>query len=194
MTNTYSFKQSRLLFLVCSFLLFSCGKDDPIPNDQPTKKLETISVKDLNGLEHGHVCYSLEQQKIVEESSEDWDIKLAGTAISFGKGATGQLVEGLIDSYTKAPDAGYSEKPITGNNSYYTYTNANEPKHAVLMKPGVLILIKTSKGNYAKIEMISYYKGNPNVNTASFADLNSRPAKQHFTFNYVLQPNGSQQF
>lgn len=83
---------------------------------------------------------------------------------------------------------------IGGSNSYYTYTNAKEPQHAILMKPAVLIVIKTGKGKYAKIEMLSYYKGNPDVTTATFADLDTRPEKQHFTFNFVLQPNGTNKF
>lgn len=194
MTKNQFFKTTTLLFtLVSVFFLTSCSKDEIKPEDENIE-LDAINVKDLDGLTNGSVHFSLEQQKEVNENSEDWDIKIAGTTISFGNGASGQLVEGVFASYNSAPEDGYSSSDIGGSNSYYTYTNATEPQHAVLMKPGMLIIIKTGKGKFAKLEMLSYYKGNPNTTTAEFADLATRAEKQHFTFNYVLQSDGSRNF
>lgn len=194
MNKKHIFQKNTLLALIIGIILCSCSKENITPEEQKSGTLEVISVKDLNVLDKGYAYFSLEQQKEVSENTTEWDIKIVGTTISFGNGASGQLVEGIFTNYAKAPTTGYSPSDIAGSNTYYTYTNANEPQHAVLMKPGVLFIIKTGKNKYAKLEMISYYKGNPNVTTSQFANLETRPEKQFFTFNYVLQPNGTTQF
>jgi len=169
---------------------------DPAENNT----LEVIEAKDLDGNTKEAVYFSLEQKKEVDASSADWDIKFSGTTISFGNGAGGQLAEGILASYGMAPESNYSNSNIGGSGSYYTYTNTTEPQHAVLMKPGVLLIVKTGKGKYAKIEMISYYKGNPDVTTADFADWKAGGIRQttwpvkYYTFNYVIQSDGTNKF
>ncbi|TDQ76297.1 HmuY family protein [Sphingobacterium yanglingense] len=189
-------QQVSLFAISLGLLVGSCSKDNTGPEEEE-KKQEVVAVKDLNGLDKGGVYFSLERNKETEESATDWDIKITGTTIGFGNGAVGQLVEGLLSSYHTAPTEGYSTSGITGNNTYYVNTLYNTPQHAILMKPGVLILVRTSKGNYVKLEMVSYYKGNPSVTIADFADIPTRGEKwpkQHYTFNYVLQGNGSNKF
>ena len=185
-------------------LLFaSCSKDKETKPDEGNNKLEVVVVKDLDGQSKDAVYFSLEQKKEVTATATDWDIKFSGTTISFGNGATGQLKEGIFATFMNAPADGYSDSNIAGSKSYYTYTNNNEPKHTILMKPGVLIIVKTGKGKYAKLEMISYYKGNPSaadMATADFADYGDGGKRQlkwplrHYTFNYVLQTDGSTKF
>ncbi|MBD1420985.1 HmuY family protein [Sphingobacterium chuzhouense] len=198
MIKHHIFQKTGLFALILGLIFTSCSKkNDPAPDDGDNV-LEMVAIKDLNGLDKGHVCFSLEQKKEVEESSKDWDIKFSGATISFGNGASGQMVEGILSSYMTAPEDGYSASGITGNGSYYTNTTSQTvPNHAILMKPGILIVVKTAKGRYAKIEMIGYYKGNPDIATADFADIptrNEKWPKQHYTFNYVLQPNGTNKF
>lgn len=203
MNKNQIFKRAGLLALTAGLLFTSCSKDNEPAPDEGNKTLEVVAIKDLDGYTKDAVYFSLEQQKEVSESSTDWDIKFSGTTISFGNGASGQLVEGIFASYTAAPESGYSDSNIGGSNSYYTYTNNNEPKHTVLMKPGVLILVKTSKGKYAKIEMISYYKGNPTATdmaSEAFADYGEGSQRQekwplrHYTFNYICQSDGTNKF
>lgn len=197
MVKNYIFQKAGLFALAFGLFFTSCSKDGGSVPDEGNKALEVTTVKDLNGLAKGHVCFSLEHNREVAESSQDWDIKISGTTISFGNGASGQLAEGIMASYMTAPESGYSTSGITGSGSYYINTLYNVPQHAILMKPGVLIIVKTGKGKFAKIEMISYYKGNPDVTTADFADIATRGEKwpkQHYTFNYVLQSNGTTKF
>jgi hypothetical protein len=52
-------------------------------------------------------------------------------------------------------------------------------------------VIKTSDGKYAKLEMKSYYKGNPDTTTPTFADLATRPASRFYTFRFAYQADGS---
>ncbi|MFD2553604.1 HmuY family protein [Sphingobacterium tabacisoli] len=196
MIKNHIFQKVSLFAISAGLLLTSCSKDNK-ELDEVANKQEVVAVKDLNGLDKGGVYFSLEKNRETEENSTDWDIKITGTTIGFGNGAVGQLVEGVLDSYHTAPTEGYSNSGITGNNTYYVNTLYNAPQHAILMKPGVLILVKTSKGNYVKLEMLSYYKGSPNVKTPDFADIPTRGEKwpkQHYTFNYVLQSNGTNKF
>jgi hypothetical protein len=55
-------------------------------------------------------------------------------------------------------------------------------------------VIKTADGKYAKVEMISYYKGNPNTTTAAFADLATRPTSRYYTFRFAYQGDGTTSF
>lgn len=198
MIKHHIFQKTGLFAATLGLLFTSCSKDDNTDPKQQENKLEVVQVKDLNGLEKGYVCFSLEQRKEVEESSEDWDIKFSGATISFGNGASGQMVEGIFSSYKNAPNDRYSSSSITGNGSYYTNTTSQTvPNHAILMKPGILIIVKTKQGKYAKIEMIGYYKGTPDITTTEFADIptrNEKWPKQHYTFNYVLQSDGTNKF
>jgi len=205
LNQQHIFQKASLLALAAGFLFASCDKDDDPVAD--TNKLEVVSIEDLNSgvtttdpRQADSVCFSLEKGQAVAASSADWDIKFKSTTITFGNGASGQVVEGVLSSYETAPESGYvasiGGSDREGNPSYYTYTGQNTvPLHAILMKPGRLIIVKTGKGKYAKIEMISYYKGNPKTDTPEFADYEkTRPADKHYTFKYVLQPNGSNTF
>lgn len=173
MVKNHIFQKVSLFAISMGLLFSSCSKDEK-ELDETASKQEVVAVKDLNGLDKGGVYFSLEKNRETEESAIDWDIKITGTTIGFGNGAVGQLVEGVLDSYHTAPTEGYSNSGIAGNNTYYVNTLYNTPQHAILMKPGVLILVKTSKGNYVKMEMLSYYKGNPNVKTVLFGRANCR--------------------
>ena len=44
------------------------------------------------------------------------------------------------------------------------------------------------------MEIISYYKANPHTTTATFADLNTRPASRYYTFRFIYQPDGTTNF
>jgi len=205
LNQQHIFQKASFLALTAGLLFASCDKDDDPVAD--TNTLKVVTIEDLNSgatitdpRQADSVCFSLEKGEAVAASSADWDIKFKSTTIIFGNGASGQVVEGLLSSYEAAPESGYvasiGGSDRADNPSYYTYTGQNtEPLHAVLMKPGRLIIVKTGKGKYAKIEMINYYKGNPKTDTPDFADYeNKRPADKHYTFKYVLQADGTNKF
>jgi len=190
-----------MLALAAGFLFASCDKNGDPAGDT---KLKVVNIKDLHSgvastspRASDSVYFSLEKGEKVAESSTDWDIKFSASDrsadITFGNGATGQLVEGTFNAYETAPENGYLES-ITGIGNVYTYTANKNPKHALLITPDRLIIVKTGKEKYAKIEMISYYKGNPDTKTPEFAALETRPADKHYTFKYVLQADGTNKF
>lgn len=190
-----------ILLLGASLTLLntSCSKDDETtPADAD---LEIKAVADLDGTP-GTVYYSLAlNQKITaaDTTTSKWDIMFKGTTIYVNSGSSGtgntqaQVVSSTFEDLLSAPETGY-KADATGAaaiSGWYTYTNVTEPQHAILTVPGKIIVLKTSDGKYAKLEMISYYKGNPNTSTATFADLATRPASKYYTFRYALQANGS---
>jgi hypothetical protein len=183
-----------------SLLVTSCSKnnDDAKPEEIT---LTTNTVADLDGSK-GNVYYSLSTNSQVtgsDTASNKWDLKFSSTKILVNSGTSGtgttqaQVVSNTFNDLAKAPDAGYKadadgSPAIAG---WYLYTAETAPQHAILAVPGKIIVIKTSTGNYAKLEMKSYYKGNPDTTLPAFADLATRPASRYYTFQFTYQANGT---
>ena len=201
------------LLTACAGLILataSCTKKNtPEPNNT-TQQPSGIEVKTITSLEANEKVYlNLTTGNTVaatELTSTNWDISfyakdrnivVAVNSGDEGNGAAGaQLVATGFEDLKEAPASGYLPgKEATGDFlKWSNYTGSNEPKHAVLPKPGLTIVIKTADGKYSKLHMVSLYQGNPNTNSAGFADLNTRPAFGYFTFRYATQTNGSRNF
>ena len=170
----------------------SCKKDsDTAPVVKADLKVNKVNdlhppLDAISGLPKGTVNYSLALNKEVK-STEAWDISFSTTTIATSGSV--QLADGIFSSYTTAPTSGY----VVGNvANWYTYTGTTSvPNHAIFPVSGKIILIKTTDSKYAKVEMISYYKGNPNTSTAAFADLATRPASSYYTFQFAYQADGT---
>ncbi|WAC11968.1 HmuY family protein [Dyadobacter pollutisoli] len=184
-----------LTFLAASMLFLTACGDDNENGPVVVPDLTISEVKDLDGSAESKkdsAFYSLSLNKEVT-SSEQWDIKFKGTTISVS--GTAQLVQlsngQLFDTYTTAPASGFVKDDIKGSGSWYNYTATTEPQHAIIPVPGKIIVLKTTDGKYAKIEMLSYYKGNPSTTSESFKDLTTRPAAKTYTFRFAYQADGS---
>jgi hypothetical protein len=190
------------LVLISGTILFatSCSKDTDTP--EPEKTTLTINtVTDLDGSK-GAVYYSLSTNSQItgaDTATNKWDIKFLSTGIFVNGGSSGvgtaqaQVVNNTFTDLATAPETGYKTDAtgaaaITG---WYTYTALTAPQHAILATPGKILVVKTSSGNYAKIEMKSYYKGNPDTTTPAFADLTTSPASRYYTFRFAYQANGT---
>ncbi|HEX8018597.1 HmuY family protein [Mucilaginibacter sp.] len=200
------FKTLSLAFGAAAILLASsCSKNnnDPTP---AVSKLTTKTITDLDGASTATVYFSLATGAAVTgadtASATKWDIKFKSTSIFINGGTSGtgtaqaQVVSSTFETLTTAPTDGY-KSDATGApaiSGWYTYTATTEPQHAILTVPGKIFVIKTADGKYAKVEMISYYKGNPNTTTATFADLTTRPASRYYTFRYAYQGDGTTSF
>jgi hypothetical protein len=202
-----SFIKTNIVIAVIAALFFSACDDN---DENPVKPLEAAEMKDLNSEStKNFTFFSFDDDQIVltsDSATSKWDIGFRGTTIILNGGnsgpgqAEGQIVSGIFDELTEAPELGYvsdnaSAKAILGSNGWYTYTGtASVPNHAILPIAGKIIVVKTSDGKYAKVEIISYYKGNPDTTTATFADPATRPASRFFTFRYIYQPDGTRNF
>jgi hypothetical protein len=184
-----------LTFFAASLLFLTACGDDAENEPVVVPDLKITEVKDLDGsaeTKKDSAFYSLSLNKEVT-SSEKWDIKFKGTTISVsGTAQLLQLSNGqLFETYTTAPGSGFVPDDIKGSGSWYNYTATTEPQHAIIPVPGKIIVLKTTDGKYAKIEILSYYKGNPSTSSESFKELTTRPAAKTYTFRYVYQADGS---
>ncbi|MFD2201512.1 HmuY family protein [Shivajiella indica] len=197
----------KLIFTVgIVTFLFSCNNGD---EPAPVVPLEAILVEDLaapNDLidrnsgqileERPFQFFSLEQNQLVNEN-EDWDMAFKGTTIrvNSAKDVSASILTGIFEEVTEVPASAVFAKdtatsfaiPTGSGAGWYNY---NSSTFTVTPIPGRVILIKTTAGNYAKLEILSYYKGNPPVDQINPMTTPSA----HYTFRYILQTNGSTRF
>lgn len=157
------------------------------------------------GAPHTFDYFSFETGQMVPRSdsnSTNWDIGFGKTTILLNSGisgpgaTTGQLLTGLFDEIIEAPETGYSSDSATSfvYRDWYNYTGEGTPPHAVIPKPGLVLVFKTSAGNYGKVEILNYYKDNPSYTDPSFINFMTRPKASFYTIRYALQANGSRIF
>jgi HmuY protein len=137
------------------------------------------------------------QVPAADSTSTRWDIGLRGTSIYVNGGTSGpgqgaaQIFEGLFEEIREAPETGWTVDGDQGTailggsgNGWYNYNPAAQTISPI---PGRVLLVRTADGKYAKIRVVSYYKGAPETPTAE-------STARYYTFDYVLQPNGSRVF
>lgn len=200
----YVSKLNVALLLFATTLFTACDEDD----NAPVVQLEATTVSDLNAVStKNFTLFSFADGATVantDSTTTHWDIGFRGTTIILNGGvsgpgqAAGQIVNGIFEELLEAPTDGYAQdsqttKAIQGSGGWYTYTGEAQsgPKHAVLPNAGKILVLKTADGKHVKMEILSYYLGNPNTTTAEFADLTTRPAARYYTFRFIYQPDGS---
>lgn len=137
----------------------------------------------------------------ITTSENDWDIAFRGTTIIVNGGvslgtideparngnAATYIADGTLASVTSVDTSLLKQDASTGyaipsgsGNGWYLYNS-----QAFLITPiaGKIIVVRTRNNNYAKIEILSYYKDAP-ANPNPMVDEG-----RYFTFNYVYQPN-----
>jgi hypothetical protein len=194
----------NIMFLLFTVMLFTGCDDD---NESPVIQLEATQVTDLNSVSTTNfTLFSFNENAVIlnaDSATTKWDIGFRGTTIILNGGtsgpgqASGQIVSGIFDELKEAPGEGYltdsaDKKAIVGSNGWYTYTGTTSvPNHAILPIAGKVLVLKTGDGKYVKVEIISYYQGNPDTTTPAFADLATRPEPRFYTFRCIYQPDGS---
>jgi hypothetical protein len=197
--------------------LVACSKDE----ETIVVPVSAITVKDLpadtvTGLVNGRPQYagsityfSLVDNKIVastDVASTKWDIAFSSTKILVNCGTSGPgiggafVFKGLFDDLKTIPvdstfatdnsNAASFAIPLGSGRAWYTYDGLT-----TLVSPiaGRVLVIRTATGKFAKIEIISYYKGG--VTLPASASVNDKLFKQrYYTFRYAYQPNGSKTF
>ena len=189
--------------LVAAVVLVSCNSDDVgkldtqfisnLPADPPTgfgpqgQPIGTTGKFTLFSFASGSVVAN------ADSLTDKWDIGFRGTTIIINGGtdrigtAGVQLVQGEFANLTTAPEAGYLEdagNTLAVNSSWYTY---NATARTVIPNAGSVFMIRTAKGKYAKMEILSYYQDAPSSPT-------SNDASRYYTFQFVHQPSGSRKF
>ncbi len=202
-------KNSKNTFLalvaIALVSLSACNKNEN-DNTPTLTALEIKTITDLDGSKttgSGGIYFSLStglEVKGADTLTNKWDLKFRRTSISVNSGTSGggstqaQVISSVFDNLIDAPITGYNmdangSPAIAGWSSYTGETGT--PKHVILMVPGKIIVVKTADNKYAKLEMLSYYKGNPNPTSAAFIDAATRTPSRFYTFRYIIQPNGT---
>ena len=129
-----------------------------------------------------------------DSATTKWDLGFRGTTIIVNGGTSGpgngaaKIVEGVFADITDAvaddmqtdSESGYAI-PVGSGNGWYNYNPALQTVSPV---PGRVLIIRTADGRYAKVSIISYYKGAPTTPSAS-------DEARYLTFDYAFQPDGS---
>jgi hypothetical protein len=206
-----------LVVVVTSIFLFSCSKSTttvvaPLTattvNDLPA---DTIIGVTAQGQPYGagkYTFYSLEKNAIVantDSATTKWDLAFNGTKIltnggTSGTGLGGAFVQvGLFDelktisadSVFKTDNAPASYAITYGSGKgWYTY---DPIKNLITPLAGRVLVIKTASGKYAKVEVISYYKGGATL-AATATDAEKISKQRYYTFRFIYQPNGTKNF
>ena len=210
--------QKIAMGLGLSIALVACSKDEEtivVPVSAITVKdlaADTVTGLGLDGRPQSALTttyYSLVDNKAIastDAASTKWDIAFSSTKILINGGTSGPGIGGAFvhigsfDSFTSIPadsifktdnaNAASYAIPLGSGKAWYTYDGLT-----TLISPiaGRVLVIRTATGKYAKIEIISYYKGG--VTLPATASVNDKLFKQrYYTFRYAYQPNGSKTF
>lgn len=205
------------VLLACAVLLLpvltSCKKND---NANPVQPVVTQTVRDLPadpvtidpatgrplGGTNRFTLYSLRENRIIANSdsaTNKWDVGFRGTMLIVNGGAirSGQggafVFTGLFDELKEIPAAAEFRTDQSPSNlaipnaSGQGWYNYNSQTHLITPVPGRVIVLRTGDGKFAKMEILSYYKGAPAVPSSS-------SESRHYTFRFSFQPNGSRKF
>jgi hypothetical protein len=196
-------------FLLFATVLISTGCDSSTSPVEEESQLQVFTAADIpanpDGERNGapdYTFFSLINNDVVadtDSNSTNWDLAFNATTILVNNGTSGPgkggavILDQAFGATTLAPSEGYavdtdSSKAIS---DWYSY---NMEVHAIVPKSGKTIIVRTGDGShYAKIEILSYYKGNPDVTSPEFMDTEQRPPSRYYTFKYAIQMNGSTQ-
>jgi hypothetical protein len=201
-----------------SIALVACSKDEEtivVPVSAITVKdlaADTVTGLGVDGRPQSAgttTYYSLADNKVVastDAASTKWDIAFSSTKILINGGTSGPgiggafVYVGLFDALKTIPaDSNFATDntnaasfaiPLGSGRAWYTYDGLT-----TLVSPiaGRVLVIRTATGKFAKIEIVSYYKGG--VTLPASASVNDKLFKQrYYTFRYAYQPNGSKTF
>lgn len=199
-----------LIALGLTFVVSSCdnstGVEDPELDVQKAKDVPA-NADAGRGAPPDFTFYSLSEGEIVadeDSASTNWDLGFSSTTVLTNSGSSGPGQGGAVildipfEEVDMAPSEGYNVDsdsqlaiPTGSGNGWYKYTGDNEPKRAILPLPEKTIVVRTANANYAKVEILSYYEGNPDTSTDEFANTETRPDGRYYTFRYVIQSDGS---
>ncbi len=173
--------------------LTSCNKD------KEKEEMEALEVKTISNLhapggrltpEAKPNYFSLETGKEVASKGGDWDIAFFGGKIltNSGESGTGKAKSVMLTGTTfaevkKAPVNQLKEDTAEAlaAGKWYDY---DIKTHTLTPVPGNIIVVKTNRGNYAKIEIQSFYKDK----------VVSLENSYYYTFIYKITKNGSTVF
>lgn len=196
----FLFAAATAAFPACS------SSDDPAPVPLTATTVKDVAADPTSTSSTGQpvpgtnkfTFYSMKNNAIVpnaDSASTKWDVAFRGTTIITNGGTSGpgqggvSVQSGIFDdiktvpataTFTQDSKAAYGIPSGSGNGWY----NYNPATNIISPIAGKVFLLKTAEGKYAKMEILSYYKGAPATPAAT-------DASRYYTFRYLYQPDGS---
>ena len=175
---------------------------DDVPADPPTGRdpdtgapVGTTGRYTFFDMSSNQVILDRDDDDRSDSTSTKWDVGFHSTTLIVNSSATGggsggvQVVDVEFADLTEAPESGYSTESVGLESSSDVAWGLYDPvAMLVLPRAGKTLVVRTADGNYAKMRVISYYRGAPTV-PDPFSDQ-----ERYYTFEYVYQPNGSREF
>ena len=190
---------------IIGLLLSSSCSDNGSGPEEPQSEIQAETVADLHAPSNRtnpdarFILFSLrtgQDVDIADSASTNWDIGFRGTDIIVNSGTSGPGSAGAVvldvafEEVTIAPESGYTSDSAEAKavSEWYNYTGqTGNPQHAVITLDKTIV-VRTADGNhYGKLEIMSYYEGNPDTSTEEFANLATRATEGYFTFRYAVQ-------
>jgi hypothetical protein len=194
----------------------SCEKEQVAVVETVTSKTVTSLPADtIVGMSGGrpvgvgkYTFYSIESNSLIssaDSNSKKWDIGLMATTIitnggSSGPGSGGAFVyTGTFDELKTIP-ADSTFRTDNAPMSYAIPTGSNKGWYVLDFVtnilspiPGRVMVIRTANGKYAKVEILSYYKGGVTL-AANATDAEKSSKQRYYTFRFTYQSNGTKTF
>lgn len=179
------------------------GEDDPAEvvavTDLPADPTDAVDSEGRPLPATGRfTLFSLRENKTIpnaDSATARWDLGFRATEIIVNGGSSGpgngaaQVAEGVFEDIVQAPTEGWKQDlpakraiPTGSGNGWYNY---NAAAFIISPIPGRVILVRTADEKYAKVKILSYYKGAPDP-VDPFED-----SERYYTFDFLFQPDGS---
>ncbi len=209
MINIRMFRTSALVSMAAMLLAVNgCKKTESVTPELAVKTYSNLYAPVTSVIPPGggqpqstgpFVYFNLRTGQLVPEtdaSTSNWDIAFRSTTILVNSGTSGPgqgaavVVNGVFGNLTQAPaDADFRQDngstlaiPTGSGNGWYTaVTNTFT---VITPITGKVIMIRTANGQYAKVEILNYYKDAPAVVTDAIAQTDFR----YYTFRYAINP------
>lgn len=201
--------QKLSIIALSSIVLFASCKKDEVAIVEPVK---AETVKDLPAdpttisstgqpVSAGkYTFFSFKNGTLTnaDSATTKWDLAFKGTTILTNGGTSGigqgaaSILSGIFDETKSVPASTTFNQdsktvlaiPTGSGKGWYNYNGAT---NVISPIAGKVFLIKTADGKYAKMEILSYYRGAPVTVTSS-------SQSRYYTFRYVYQPDGTLKF
>lgn len=174
-------KEIVAIALMLGIASISCEKTEvsapETENNDSTAVKEVVWKYDLaadSGSTGNYVYFSFNTNEVVpstDSNSSKWDMAFKSTSIIFNGGVSGpaqvsaQMITGNFSDVLTAPEDNYAfdteETYAIPNGSGEGWYNYNFEKHIIQPIPGKIMVVKISETEIYKLEIISFYKGNP---------------------------------
>lgn len=188
------------LLLICVGYI-GCSDNTVVepPTNETSTNIHTIyNVPADTGSHNKTTYYRFKDSTIVtgsDTATANWDIAFKRTTIFTNSGSSGPGQGGAVvltnvnfSDVTEAPLSGYNIDatgapviPTGSGKGWYLY---NFTTNIISPIAGVVFIIRTGDGKYAKVQILSYYKDAP-------ANPTSTDKPRFYSFKYFYQPNGS---